>query len=359
MFYLEELKLNNFRCYKNYKNIFSPAINIIIGDNAVGKTSIIESVHALGVSKSHKAISDLEMIKYDADFCFVKGNFIDLDDNKKTEVVYSITQQGKQIVKNGKKIKKISEYIGFFYTVLFCPEDIEIIKGAPSSRRKFLDVNIGQIDCDYLMNLIKYKKILKQRNQLLKEMSENQKFDEQLLEILTTQLIAEAEKIVAARTKFVEDINNSFNKCVENISSGKEEVKIVYKPCCEVDKMWKTFEEKKKLDLITKTTNAGPHRDDFEIYFNDKKSDFASQGQQKTFVLALKLALIDVIKKINNKIIVILDDVFGELDTQRQKKLIKLLDMDYQIFITTTNIDHLDEEILKKSKIIKICKDGE
>ena len=111
--------------------------------------------------------------------------------------------------------------------------------------------------------------------------------------------------------------------------------------------------------MITKTTNVGPHRDDFEIYFNDKKSDFASQGQQKTFVLALKLALIDVIKKINNKIIVILDDVFGELDIQRQKKLIKLLDMEYQIFITTTNIDHLNEEILKKSKIIKICKDGE
>lgn len=359
MFYLEELKLNNFRCYSNYKNIFSPAINIIIGDNAVGKTSIIESVHALGVSKSHKAISDLEMIKYDADFCFVKGSFVDLNNNKKTEVVYSITQQGKQIVKNGKKIKKISEYIGFFNTVLFCPEDIEIIKGAPSSRRKFLDVNIGQIDCDYLTNLINYKKILKQRNQLLKEMSENQKYDEQLLEILTSQLITEAEKIVSARVKFVEDINNSFNRCVESISSGKEEVKIVYKPCCDVDKMWKTFEEKKKLDLITKTTNVGPHRDDFEIYFNDKKSDFASQGQQKTFVLALKLALIDVIKKINNKIIVILDDVFGELDIQRQKKLIKLLDMEYQIFITTTNIDHLNEEILKKSKIIKICKDGE
>ena len=132
-----------------------------------------------------------------------------------------------------------------------------------------------------------------------------------------------------------------------------------YLPNCEGKDLENKFFEKEKLDLITKTTNCGPHRDDFEIIFNGKESTYASQGQQKTFVLALKLSLVDVIKEKSNRIIVILDDVFGELDVHRQKQLIKLLEMNYQIFITTTSIDSLDEDILKNSKIIKIDKDGD
>ena len=244
MFYLKEIKLNNFRCYSKYNELFSPTINIIVGDNAVGKTSIIESVYALGVTKSHKATSDLEMIKHDTDFCFVKGLFFELENNKKTEIVYSITQQGKQIVKNEKKIKQISDYIGFFYTVMFCPEDVELIKGAPNNRRKFLDVNIGQVDREYLTSLIKYKKLLKQRNQLLKEIAENNKIDKQILDILTSQLIKEAEKIISARKKFIIEINSSFNNCVMNISSEKEKVNIVYKPNCDVENLWKTHDPK-------------------------------------------------------------------------------------------------------------------
>ena len=356
MFYLKEIKLNNFRCYKTHTQEFSPQINIIIGENAVGKTSLIESVYVLGVTKSHKSTSDSELIRHNTDFCFVKGTFFD---EKKNEVVFSLSEQGKQIVKNEKKVKHLSEYIGFFYTVMFCPEDLELIKGAPASRRRFLDVNIGQINQDYLKSLIKYKKILKQRNQLLKDLVDNQKYNHEMLKILTGQLIDEAEKIIKARKSFVEKINVYFKGRAKSISSNKEIVEIVYNPSVDVENLWKTFEDKEKLDLITKTTNCGPHRDDFGIYFNEKESIYASQGQQKTFVLALKLALIDIIKEKSERIIVILDDVFGELDIQRQKELIKLLEMDYQIFITTTSIDHLDDEILKNSKIIRIYKDGE
>ena len=156
MFYLKDVKLSNFRCYESYYQEFSPNINIIIGDNAVGKTSLIESVYVLAVTKSHKSTSDMELIKYNADFCFVKGTFID---DKKTEVVFSLSSKGKQIVKNAKKVKHLSEYVGFFYVVMFCPEDLELIKGAPSSRRKFLDINISQLNNNYLESLIKYKKI--------------------------------------------------------------------------------------------------------------------------------------------------------------------------------------------------------
>lgn len=356
MFYLKEVKLSNFRCYKTYMQEFSPKINIIIGDNAVGKTSLIESVYVLGVTKSHKSTSDSELIKHNTDFCFVKGTFFD---DKKNEVVFSLSEKGKQIVKNEKKIKHLSEYIGFFYTVMFCPEDLELIKGAPASRRRFLDVNIGQINPDYLKSLIKYKNILKQRNQLLKELAENQKYNHEMLRIVTQQLIEEAQKIIVLRKEFIEKINSYFESRAKSISSNKEIVKIVYKPSANVENLWESFKEKEKIDLITKSTNCGPHRDDFCIYYNDNESVYASQGQQKTFVLALKLALIDIIKEKSERIIVILDDVFGELDIQRQKELIKLLEMEYQIFITTTSIDHLDDEILKNSKIIRICKDGE
>lgn len=357
MFNLLEVKLSNFRCYKSFSQQFSPHINIVIGENAVGKTSLIESVYALGVTKSHKASSDLEMIRHDSDFCFVKGTFFD---EKKNEVCLSITEKGKQIVKNEKKIKHISEYLGYFYVVMFCPEDLELIKGAPSVRRRFLDVNIGQINHQYLESLIKYKKILKQRNQVLKDLSEKSpKYNMNMLKVITEQLIIEAKTIISERKKFIEKINKYFSFQTSAISSGNEKTVIEYYPNCEEDNLEKVFVEKEKLDLLTKTTNCGPHRDDFAIFFNGNGSEYASQGQQRTFALALKLSLVDVIKEKSNRIIVILDDVFGELDLQRQKELIKLLEMDYQIFITTTSIDSLDDEILKTSKIIKIDKDGD
>lgn len=357
MFRLKQIKINNFRCYESLIQDFSPTINIIIGDNAVGKTSLIESVYALGVTKSHKASSDLEMIRYNADFCFVKGLF---EDGKTTEVCLSISEKGKQIVKNGKKVKHISEYLGYFYVVMFCPEDLELIKGGPVNRRKFLDVNIGQVNHTYLESLIRYKKLLKQRNQVLKDLNEKEpKYNKEMLEILTKELIKEAKVIIKARSEFVEEINKYFSKQTCAISSGKETTILKYLPNCEIEDLENKFFEKEKLDLITKTTNCGPHRDDFGIVFNGKDSAYASQGQQKTFVLALKLSLVDVIKEKSDRIIVILDDVFGELDVQRQKELIKLLEMNYQIFITTTSIDYLDDEILKNSKIIKIDKDGD
>ncbi len=357
MFRLKQIKISNFRCYESLTQEFSPNINIIIGDNAVGKTSLIESVYALGVTKSHKASSDLEMIRHNADFCFVKGVF---EDDRAHDVCLSINANGKQLVKNGKKIKHISEYLGFFYVVMFCPEDLELVKGGPINRRKFLDVNIGQIDHIYLESLIKYKKILKQRNQILKDLGETQpKYNKDMLEILTKALIKEAKTIISIRKEFVLKLNNYFSKQVAAISGGNEQAYLKYLPNCEEKDLENKFFEREKLDLITKTTNCGPHRDDFEIIFNGKESAYASQGQQKTFVLALKLSLVDVIKEKSNRIIVILDDVFGELDVHRQKQLIKLLEMNYQIFITTTSIDSLDEDILKNSKIIKIDKDGD
>ena len=351
MFYIKNIKLCNFRCYKEHYQEFSPKINIIIGENAVGKTSLIEAIYALGVTKSHKTSNDSEMIKQGEEFCFIKGSFLD---DSEDVVTCSISSKGKQIVKNEKKINKISKYLGYYSVVMFCPEDVELVKGAPASKRRFLDINIGQMNPIYLDALTNYKKYLKERNQLLKDMNLSLPYSKELLNVINSKLVEEGKKVIKYRSEFIDLINDYFKKQVENISSGRESAYIKYVPSISEENFESELKEKEKLDFITKTTNCGPHRDDFIINFNGMNSEYASQGQQKTFALALKLALIDVLKLKTNKIIVILDDVFGELDIIRQKEIIKLIEIDYQIFITTTSIDHLDIGVLKDSNIIKI-----
>lgn len=351
MFYIKSIKIGNFRCYSDYYQEFSPKINIIIGENAVGKTSLIEAVYALGLTKSHKTSNDYEMIKKGEEYCFIKGSFFD---GQEDNVTCSITSKGKQIIKNDKKVGQISKYIGFYNVVMFCPEDLELINGAPIAKRRFLDINICQIDPIYLDALSKYKRLLKERNQLLKDIKEDLGKYKDLLDVITNKLIEEAKIIIKHRRDFINKLSIFFKKQVEFISSHKEEATLEYEPSCNEDNLELESKNKEKLDLITKTTNWGPHRDDFRIVFNGMGSELASQGQQKTFALALKLALIDILKEKSNRIIVILDDVFGELDVIRQKEIIKIIEMEYQIFITTTSIDYLDSDVLRNSNIIKI-----
>ena len=193
----------------------------------------------------------------------------------------------------------------------------------------------------------------------MKEFQERDDFNKELLDIYTKQLISKAKDIILTRQEFIKKLNVYFKKQVSLISDGKEDAYIKYMPNTTIENIEKDYKEKEKVDFITKTTNVGPHRDDFIVYFNEHESIYASQGQQKTFALALKLALIDILKEKSNKIIVILDDVFGELDIIRQKEIIKLLEIDYQIFITTTSIDHLNSDVLRNSNIIRINKEGE
>lgn len=360
MFSLKKIKLTNFRCYSNYEQEFSPKINIIIGNNATGKTSLVEAIYALGITKSPKATNDSEMINHEEEFCTIKGWFLD---EKEHEVVYSVAnkrkQLAKQIVKDNKKVNHMSEYLGFYYVVMFSPEDIELINGAPLVKRRFLDTNIGQIDPVYLNSLTKYKKILKERNQLLKDIALNGSLNQDLLDVYSNELVKEAKIIIKKRKEFVQKINVFFKEQVKAISYGKETAELEYLPLCSEEEIEVSFKESRKLDMITKTTNVGPHRDDLGVIFNGYEAVYASQGQQKTFALALKLALIDILRQESERIIVILDDVFGELDINRQKEIIKLLEMDYQIFITTTSIEHLDSSVLKGSNIIKIMEKGE
>lgn len=352
MIYLKDLRLTNYRCYKDAAFDFSPHLNILVGSNAAGKTTVVEAVHCLGFLKSHKAGTDADIIRYAEDFTVIKGSFVKAGKNQ--EVVFSLSPQGKRILVNQKPFRQLSEYLGFLHVVFFCPEDLEIVKGSPGVRRKFLDSNLSLVSETYMKSLIIYRKLLKQRNEVLKNISENRKYDRKLLDILTETMIPKAEAIIKERETFINELNPLIEEKSLAISGGKEKVSLLYIPSIKTGTKRDLFFDIKK-DLHSKTTTSGPHRDDFEFLINGfNAAAFASQGQQRTAALSLKLALADYLNKKTADIIIILDDVFSELDSERQNQILKLLNSEYQIFITTTSISHLSEEILNDSKIITV-----
>lgn len=354
MFYIRKIGLKNFRCFRKASFELDKNINIIIGSNAVGKTSLIESIYVSGCCKSHRTSTEADMI-YKGELTYIIENEVCKEEQiDEIKIIYN--SNGKKIIKNEKVCRSLSEYIGYFNVVMFCPEDLKLIKGEPSYRRRFLDIYISQIDKNYMMSLTKYKKILKQRNEYLKKETG---VDKIMLKTYTDALIKEAKVIVEKRDIYINKLNEYFNDKIKVISGEKECGKIVYKPNTNVENLTREFDEKYQLDLISKTTNCGPHKDDFCIELNNEDSSrFASQGQQRTITLAIKLSQVEVIKEFSDNVVVLLDDVFGELDQERQNHLIKLINYDNQIIITTTSVENLSHDVLKDSKVIEINKEG-
>lgn len=356
MVFINKINLTNFRCYKKIELEFSNHINILVGNNAVGKTSIVEAVHCLGFAKSHKASVDSEMILKGENFAIIKADFV--KDDRNDQIIISFTDKGKRIQHNNKTYNNLSEYIGFLNVVIFCPEDLDIIKGSPANRRKFLDSNISQISNRYLISSIRYKKLLKQRNEILKNINENQKYDYDLLKIVTDGLMNEAKVIITERKKFINLINPYLIDKCQAISEMKEMGKIKYVPNMEENNLVQGYEESLKRDIMLKTTTCGPHRDDFLITINgENAATYSSQGQQRTISLAIKLALADLIKAQGQNLVIILDDVFSELDINRQNEILRLMNKENQIFITTTTIANLSEDIINNSKVVMIHKE--
>ena len=358
MIHINKLKLYNFRCFKNYDIDFSAKINILVGNNAVGKTSIVEAIHSLGLAKSHRTNNDQQLIKHGEKYAIIKGVF---ENNQKlSEISLTINDKGKKIISNNKPFNNLSDYIGFLNVVMFCPEDLELVKGGPATKRKFLDSNISQINNLYLKNSINYRKILKERNELLKSIAESESKDYSLLNVYTQGLIKEAKKIIETRRKFIEALNPYILKKTKEISDDVEKAVIKYLPSVEEGQLEEVFQANLKNDLLYKTTTKGPHRDDFLIELNSQNvADFGSQGQQRTTVLAIMLALAELISKNSDNLIIILDDVFSELDLNRQNEIINLLSDSNQIFITTTTVDNLTTKVLKDSLVITISKECE
>ncbi len=349
---LNQLDLYNFRCYDYKKIDFSKGINIILGENASGKSSIVEAIYIIGTCKSFRTYNDRDIIKFNKDFYSVIAN----TDEGLISVMYSKGE--KRVSLNEQNIKSLSKYIGIINTVLFSPEDLKLIKGDPKNRRRFLDVCISQNDKEYLETLIEYNKILKERNELLKQLDYNgtnlDKNNEIMLDIYSETLINKAKVLIIKRREFLIELQKIVSEKMR-LMNKSEEVKVIYTPNVSENELSEEFKRKKQQDLFTQTTNFGPHRDDFDIYVNEKRADsFASQGQQRTITLALKIAYASLLQQKNKKVIMILDDVYGELDEKRQKDLIKMLDLNTQIIITTTTLNSVDEEILNKSKVIKL-----
>ena len=357
MFSLNKIDLKEFRCYKNASFSFSNKNKtIFVGKNAPGKTSIVEAIYYLAFAKSFRTNKDEEIIKNVDNFAntfYLKGLF---SDNTTIEIGYD--GENKVIKKNNNKIKTLSQMVGYFMVALFCPDDLLLVKGDPKNRRKFIDSSLCQVDKEYLAALQASKKTLKERNEYLKLIDGDEtRLDNSYLDAITQNYIASSEVVVKKRANFIKDINVIAKKIVSEISDANDEINLEYKPSVNVDNFWITYKEKKMLDLYAKTTTWGPSRDDFDIVINDKDaSSCASQGQVRTSCLALKLAVVEYYKKVTENIIVILDDVFSELDENRQNKILECISDNYQVFITTTNINLLTKNALENSDIIEISR---
>lgn len=341
---IKKIELTNFRGFKNLEINTDNRLVIITGNNAVGKTSVLESIYYVATSKSHRTNELDSLIKDDSEF--VKINIIA---NKKYTSI--ISKEGKTNSINGVVIKKISDYIGSLKAVMFSPLDLELINGSKNIRRNFLDLQISILDKVYLYHLNNYKHLLKERNILLKENNSDLK----MLNILTKSLAIETKNIYLKRIDFINQVNDLLKETKKSLKM-KEDVVLKYNPSYDSNDIEKSFLNKINYDILTKTTNSGTHRDDFSIYIDNHEANiYASQGQRRQIVIALKICLKELIYKYTKEEpVLLLDDVFNELDQIRQNDLIDFLKDSNQTIITTTNLLNVPDSILKDSIIIHL-----
>lgn len=350
---IKELSLYNYRGYHKQSVAFSKGVNLLIGNNGSGKTNLLEAIYFLSLAKSYKT-DDQNLIKFNQDFARIKTLTSKNDSDIKIKVIISKTK--KKIILNDREINKLSDYIGQINVISFLPEDMNLIKGPPKNRRYFIDSIIGQMDKNYLLELSNYKILLKQRNELIKNLSEENKPDLTLLDIYTEQLAESGSKIIHYRNKIIENINKELETIYPYLADNSNQFEFIYMPSIKTN-LEKTFKENYRKDLFIKTTTSGPHRDDYSFYLNDFDSkDVASQGEQRVMILAMLLAISRLVENLKNtKPILLLDDVFSELDSLRQNKLINFLDNSkLQTIITTTTTANINQSVLDTAKIFHV-----
>ena len=367
---IKSLKLLYFRNYLSMNIDVHPSLNVLVGNNANGKTNIIESIFCLALGRSYRTKSDSECIMFGetatAMSCVVNKN------DKNLDIMLGINNKGKSAKIAGVKKTKLTDFVGELNVVLFSPEDLQLVKGSPSLRREFINREFYQFSRIYHKYYLMYQHLLKQRNSYLKDMRKNPKDEMSLayLETITSQLAKVAIYITRERVSFVNDISKLTYQNMLNISNGQESLKIRYKSSVLEalninDISDEIFNEEnltnvmmKKLydDIMRGSTKIGPHQDDLEFYINDLDAKmYASQGQQRSIVLSLKLAEINYLKtKTGTYPVLLLDDVLSELDKNRQLKLLDAINENVQTFITTPSISDIKEDLLKKAKVFKI-----
>lgn len=350
---LKSLELNNFRNYERLQLNFDAGTNILYGDNAQGKTNILESVYVSGTTKSHKGSKDRDMIRFNCEESHIRTVV------EKHGLDYQIDMhlkknKSKGIAVNRVPIKRAAELFGILNLVFFSPEDLNIIKNGPSERRRFLDLELCQLDSVYLLHLSGYNKILNQRNRLLKDIP----FHRELLDTLDVwdvQLAKYGCKIIEARKDFVSKLNQIVYDIHRKLSGGREELLLSYEPDTEASEFQERLKNVRERDLKFGQTTAGPHRDDLSFFIQDIDiRKFGSQGQQRTSALSLKLSEIQLVKdSIHETPILLLDDVLSELDSNRQNFLLNSIH-DIQTIITCTGLDEFVKNRFQINKVFKV-----
>lgn len=342
---LTKLVLNNFRNYAHAEIEFKPGLNFVVGKNAQGKTNLLESVYLTSVGKSPKNSKDKQIIKFGEAKAKIELEFL-TNAGKKNIVIYLDKQNKKAIKINNLNVLKLTELVGCLSVVYFSPDELKLVKEVPEDRRTFLDISISQFNKNYLYNLLKYDKILRQRNTILKG-SESPQSKKEQLKLFTPQLVECAQKIIENRLQFIEQLRPiaaEINKQITETETLEIEYSYHPKPGITIAQdLTQQFEKIVDKELDLGYTCLGPHRDDIEFKINglDCKT-FASQGQQRTVALVVKLSLMEVIKKeINEYPILLLDDVLSELDAARQNKLLNLTTK-FQTLISCTAIPQTD-----------------
>lgn len=353
--YVKKLKLINYRNYENLEIDLGKHVNVFMGDNAQGKTNILEAIYYCGFAKSHRTSKDKELINWNGDISFISVDVARDRLDKKIDI--NILKDGKKVIRvNSIKINKIGELFGTFNVVMFSPEDLKIIKDSPGVRRKFIDMELCQLDSKYYYNLVQYNKVMNERNIVLK----NKNLDLNMLDIYDLQLAKFGSYIIEKRLAYLESLNKYSEDIHKDITSGKEIIEFKYNSTVKnlnniQDEFYKTLIKNRKRDVDKGITSHGPHRDDFFVYINnvDTKS-FGSQGQQRTAVLTMKFASLRIIKEITGEYpVLLLDDVLSELDFNRKRYILKSIN-DIQTIITCTGIEDLDDYLNKDSKLFKV-----
>ena len=350
---IKSLELADYRNYEALDMKFDKGTNILFGDNAQGKTNILEAIYLTATTKSHKGSKDKEIVNFAKEEAHIR-TYIEKD-NIESRIDMHLRKSGsKGIAVDGQRIKKAGDLLGLCNVVFFSPEDLGIIKNGPAERRRFIDMELCQLDNIYLFNLNNYNKIVNQRNKLLKDIFFNPDLKE-TLNIWDMQLVSYGSKIIERRKLFVDQLNEIIMDIHKKLSCEKENLSIVYEPNVEVNDFEKNMKYSREKDIKAKMTTVGPHRDDFSIIVNGIDiRKFGSQGQQRTAALSLKLSEIELVKKITkDNPILLLDDVLSELDSNRQNYLLNSIG-DIQTIITCTGLEEFVNNRFEINRVFQV-----
>ena len=358
---IKSLELADFRNYESLKIEFSSGTNILYGDNAQGKTNILEAIYLAATTKSHKGSKDREIISFGKDEGHIR-TIIERDGAEYRVDMHLRKSKSKGIAIDGQKIRKASDLVGRCNVVFFSPEDLSIIKDGPVERRRFMDMELCQLDQIYLENLSKYNKLVSERNKVLKDIFEHPE-TKVLLDVQDAQLIEYGSVIIKSREKFIKDLCEIIGPIHHKLTGGRENLTIYYEPNVTTAEFEKKLKDSRQKDIYLKQTTVGPHKDDFsfnvssENLMNQDSIDirkYGSQGQQRTASLSLKLSEIEIVKRSKKENpVLLLDDVLSELDSNRQNYLLNTIG-DIQTIITCTGLDEFVNNRFEINKVFRV-----